>query len=380
VSHIRRSTLVVAMVLIGAVAAACAPPVSPPAGAQRVSPVDGTGYIGSIISGDGDTVLYRREADTAVDPTPRDLVVTTVSTGATRVLPAVSQIQAVAEDGSTVVHGVDTIQVTDTTTGDSYTVRTGNPIGTGRVAVSADGRTVVFTEYHLTNGFCPCDLRLHVWRDGVEVLDRLLMDEDVPGPGTGFGSFVAVDAAGERAYLQQFYPHAIVELDLATDQITPLPVQFPAPDPDVLAGYDDVEDYHLGVTRVDFGASDGSAFRYWQTGTSYLVRPGQPPLELPRNQVSDPPASLSPNGRWIAWVAVQPTLPGQVRRSYRVRDLVSGQERVVVTSIAAEDPRFEPRSTFSGTGAVADSGRATFGQWAAPAVGPWPPSVIYVQG
>lgn len=376
----RRSILAITMVLVAALGASCVTPAPLPTGSQRVSPADGTGYVQPVISGDGDTVLYRREADTVFDPTPRDLVVTTVSTATTRVLPGVSQIQALSHDGSQVVHGADPLVVTDTTTGDSVTLRTGPAFAVGDVAISADGRTVVFTEYHLTGGFCPCDLRLHVWRDGAEVVDRLLMDTDVPGPDTGYGSFVSIDAAGERVHLQQFYPHAIVELDLASDQITPLPIEFPAPDPTVLSGYPDVEAYHWGWTRVDFGASDGTAFRYRQSGDAYLVRVGQPPLELPVNDVSDPPASLSPNGRWIAYIAVTPTLPGQVRRSYRVRDLVTGQVREVVASDAAQDPRFDPRSSFNGAGSVADSGRATFGQWAVPVVGPWPPSIVYVRG
>ncbi len=374
--NIRRSATVVGLVVLAGVVASCAAPV-PPA-ARRVSPANGPGYVDPLISGDGDTVLYRREADrTAEFDAPTDLVVSDVGTTTTRVVPGVRSIQAVSHDGSHVVHGVSDTVVTDTATGDSVLLRSGPSLGFGQAALSADGGTVAFTEYHLTDGFCPCDLRLHVWRDGVEVLDRLL-DPWVRAEGAPrFGRFVQLDNTGERVFLQQFFPRAVVALDLATGELTPVPVEFPpGPSPEELARYGDAEEFYWANSRIDAGAQDGTAFRYDELGVTWLVRVGRPPLVLPSNASSDPPPSLSPNARWIAFLVRVPTAGGPDRVSYRVRNLDDGTTREVVAS----EPLVGPRSTFNGVGSVSDSGRATFGHWAAPLSGPWPPSVIYTAG
>lgn len=368
----RRTSMVVGLVVLAAVVAACAVPVPP--GARRISPADGTGYVDPLISGDGDTVVYRREADLGVDTfAPRDLIVTTVSTGTTRVLPDVANVLALSHDGSHVLHGVDDVKVTDTASGASTTVRSGQPYAFGKGALSADGRTAAFTEYHLTGGFCPCVLRLHVWRDGAEVLDLPLSADWVEGQPS-FGPFVALDSAGERAFLYRNFPRAIIELDLSTSVMTTVPVEFPPP-PDLsdISPLDDLDEYYRLDTVVDAGASDGTAFRYLASGVPYLVRTGGPPLALPVPQLDDP-APISPNGRWIAWVQRVVPWPGQTRLSYRVRDLDTGVTREVVAS----EPLVGPRSTFNGTGTVSDSGRAAFGHWAAPLSGPWPPSVILI--
>jgi hypothetical protein len=290
-------------------------------------------------------------------------------------VPGVRSIHAVSHDGSHVVHGVSDLVVTDTGTGDDVVVRSGPPLGFGEAALSADGRTVAFTEYHLTGGFCPCDLRLHVWRDGVEVLDRLLEPFVRPEGAPRFGRFVQLDSAGERVFLQQFYPRAIVALELSTGELTEVPVQFPpTPGPDERGAYDDPEDFYWAGSRVDAGAQDGTAFRYDELGATYLVRVGVPPTVLPPNRFSEPPPSLSPNGRWIAYIERIRTPTGQEQLSYRVRDLDTGITRQVVAS----EPLLGTRTTFNGQGSVADSGRATFGHWAAPLSGPWPKSIVYV--
>jgi hypothetical protein len=372
--RIRAATVVAAFALAGVVAG-CAPPV--PEQARRVSPVDGTGYVDPIISGDGDTVMYRREADrNAGFDAPLDLVVTRVSTATTTVVPNVRTVHAVSADGSAVVHGYGDLTLTDTTTGASQVLRSGWSTGFGAVALSGDGRSVAWVERRYVDGFCPCELWLRVQRDGEVVLEQLL-ETSWTGSGELFrASFVSIDAAGDAAFLHRFATREVIRVDVATGAASPVPLQLP-PIPDPLP-YPDLATYLRWAEWIDVGVADGGAFRLAQLDVPYLVRPDAPPLELPSHGISDPPPSISPNGRWIAYIHRTPTLPGQERRSYRVRDLVTGTTREVVASDAASDPAFEPASTFNGWGSVADTGRATFGRWAAPLSGPWPPSVVYV--
>jgi hypothetical protein len=372
---IRAVTVVVALVAIAGVVAGCAPPV--PEQARRVSPADGTGYVDPIISGDGDTVLYRREADRSAGfDVASDLVVTRVSAGTTTVVPGVRTVHAVSADGTAVVHGYGELTWTDTTTGDSRVLYSGWTTGFGAVDLSDDGRSVAWLERREVNGFCPCELWLTVQRDGVEVLEQLL-DTSWSGSGDQFhASFVSIDRAGDAVYVHRFATREVVRIDVATGAATPVALQLPPiPDPNP---YSSLESYLRFGERIDVGAADGSSFRLVQMDEPYLVRPDAPPLALPSHGISDPSPSISPNGRWIAYIDRTPTLPGQERRSYRVRDLVTGTTREVVASDAASDPAFEPASTFNGWGSVADTGRATFGHWAAPLSGPWPPSVVYV--
>jgi hypothetical protein len=373
----RRSAAIVACaVVLAVVAAACAPTV--PDRAQRVSPADGTGYIQPVISGDGDVVLYRREADRlAAFDAPIDLVVTRVSTRTTTVVPDVRTVHAVSHDGSHVVHGYGDLTLTSTTTGQSVVLRSGWTTGVGDVAVSADGGTVAWIEDRDTNGNCQCELGLRVWRDGTELLDLLL---EGPSPSGSFdqyrSTFVAIDAAGGSVYLHRFATREVISVDVATGSMAPVALEFP-PVPDISA-YPDLATYLRWEESIDVGSSDGTSFRLVQGGEPYLIRVGASPLELPSHGISDPAPAISPNGRWVAHIRRTPTLPGQERRSYRVLDLLTGADREVVASDAASDPAFEPAPTFNGWGSVADTGRATFGQWAAPLSGPWPPSVIYI--
>jgi hypothetical protein len=340
-----------------------------------VSPSDGAGYVEPLISGDGDTVLYRRESDRGAGyDAPIDLLVTRVSTGTTTVVPDVRTVHDVSHDGRFVVHGFGDMELTDTATGDTVVLASGVTTGFWDVSLSADGGTVAWTDMSFGPA-CFCGLRLHVWRDGVEILDQLL---EPGGSLEQFRPFVSVSSDGQFVHLHRFATREVLRVDVATGAMTPVALQLP-PITDI-SPYPDLAAYLRWEEVVDFGSADGTSFRLVQRGVPYLVRADQPPLVLPSNGISDPPPSISPNGRWIAFVQRTPTLPGQERRSYRVRDLTTGGTREVVASDAAADPRFEPASTFNGWGAVADSGRAAFGRWAAPLTGPWPPSIIYVDG
>jgi hypothetical protein len=371
---LRRTALVVTLVS-AAVWAACAP--STPEVATRVSPSDGTGYVDPQISGDGDVVLSRREVDLhAAWDTPRDLVVSRIDTRTTEVVPGVREIQAVSLDARYVIHGSAATWRLDTTTGAEQPLRSGPGNSIGDLAISADGSTVAWTAVHFVAGNCPCEFRLHVWRDGAIVLDTLLQAAYTISIADQFrDDFLAMHASGSEVYLHRFATREIVRVDVATGVSSVLPLQLP-PIP-ALWPFSDLRSYLFWSEWIDFGSSDGEQFRLRMGGTTYLVSRDAAPRVIPTSDTGDPSA-LSPDGRWLARITSSPVRPGVERLTYVVTDLLTGAKRQVVASDASTVAGTEPSRTFNGVPSVADDGRAVFGLWTPVFDQPWPPSVVYV--
>ena len=372
--NLRRIGLVV-IVSSATMFAACVP--ETPDATTRVSPADGTGYVSPVLSGDGAVVLYRREVDLHAGlDSPRDLVVSQVDTRATDVIPGVRGIRSMSHDGRFVVHGYSATWRLDTTTGDEQLLRSGPGNSLGAVAISEDGSTVAWTAVHYVAGNCPCELRLHVWRDGAVVLDQLLEAGYTISIADQFrDDFLAMHASGSEVYLHRVATRNLVRVQVATGVSSTVALQLP-PVPD-LWPFPDLRSFLFWSEWVDFGSADGEQFRFRQGGTTYLVSEDAAPRVIPASDTGET-AALSPDARWLARITSSPVRPGVELLTYVVTDLSSGVSRSIVASEAATVAGNEPSRTFNGVPTVADGGSAAYGRWLPVLDQPWPPSVVHV--
>ncbi|MGB3410739.1 MAG: hypothetical protein WBA45_06035 [Microthrixaceae bacterium] len=371
----RRGAVVLTVAVLMASAVACAPPT--PGTARAISPNDGTGYVQPQISGDGNTVVYRREADqNAAFDTPRDLVVTRVDTQSTAVFPSVRDVYAVSHDGRFVVYGYTTTVRLDTVTGDEEILRTADGDSLSDVAISADGSSVGWVATHYSpGGNCPCERRIHVWRDGTETLDVLMEGPIYIGIGDQFRDSLWMKADGSAVFAHRFATRDVVRFDSDTGASSVVPLQFPTIGD--ISPFPSLQSYLFWSEWLQFSSSDGSHFLLKAGDTMFMLSSGAP-------QVIDPvPGStgtwaMSSNARFRAGIVSTPVRPGVDDLAYVVTDLSSGESRNVIESESSDPGGTGPAKTFNGAPSVADNGRVTYGLWAPLPTGPWPPSVIYV--
>ena len=372
-----RSKMVVLALVAMLAMAACAPPVP----VNGISPSDGTGYVTPLVSGDGNTVVYRREADqNAFYDDARDLVVTRVSPPSTQTFPGVRSILAISHDGRFVVHGRVTTSRLDTTTGAEVVLTTG-AYGAG-FAISDDGSTVVSNGIRYTAGNCPCQRHVTVWHNGAPALDHDLgaTINSSNGIDDDFRDFVAVAGDGSAAFVSRWATRDVVRIDTTTGAESVVPLQLPP-----VTGFAPPETLRIHLfwgEWVDFTSSDATTFRFTQDNAVYLVAATHAPLPVPAltTAVGDTPPTLSPNGRWAAQVTRTLVRPGVNLAAYTVTDLATGNARQVVTSEEGFPAGSGPFRTFNGVPSVSDDGRVSYGQWNVPPSGIWDPSVIRIDG
>ncbi len=375
----RRSLYAAAVAATVLVAAACVPIAPNPAPtATQVSPSTGGGYITPEISGDGSTVIYRREADLNYPSTqtPRDLIVTRLDTQATTVLPQIRDVDALSANGRYIVHGYAPTWRVDTVTGAQVQLRSGGPSQSlGEVAISADGATVAWLETHYTAGNCPCELRVHVWRNGSVIRNQMIDSGQLGSIFDQYRDQIDIDGAGATVFLHKPLVRQIVKMSVATGAVTAVPLQFPVIDD--FAPFANLEQFLAWSEWLLWSSADGTKFLIESDGVNWLVSSGAPQLVSAMPHSYDR-VSMSPNGRWLAQLLTTEVRPNVVHQKYTVTDLTNGVTRLVVESDAGTPTGAEPVRTFTGDPSVSDDGEAVYGRWLAPLTGPWPTSVVYV--
>jgi hypothetical protein len=325
--------LLVVLAATAVLATACpTPPPAPPgipASFVRVSPADGVDYGPPVISGDGDTVVYRRLQDmTPVNAALAPSFVSRVSTHTTQQFPDVGTVVAVSHDGRYVVHGAERkwpesvsppLRLLDTATGDETDVPGIGAETAQSVRVSDDGTVALIFPVEDSPLFAM--LTLVMWHEGrpAASADLGLVDR---GNHTDVDRSVFLSSDGTSVLAHDVATGSFTRYDTTTAAATPAGFVLPTPPSTV----DSMTWASPDLTTVDLQSFPSD----WRLHTVAPAEPIDPAL-LDAHGFSD-------NGAWgitftdVVTGPIPPIGTPPLYRTLQVLDRTDGSLQPIVSS------------------------------------------------